>query len=122
MCRSIISEIISDTKSTGTVSTSNMSSLPSASTKKKCSSRRIASSNVDIFKGGNPDLFNKVFVIGGMKASEYDDAYKLLITYLVTKFNHRISGAFELKDANAGRIMLIKPNATNEGKSGAGGI
>ena len=116
MGRSIISEITTDMKSVGTESTSGTSSLSSSSTRKKWNSRRATPTNVETFRGANPDLSNKVFVIGGTQASKYDDAYKAIITYLVTKFDHRVSRAFEMKDANAGLSMLIKPSAPMKDK------
>ena len=59
---------------------------------------------------------NKGFVLGGSQASKYDEAYKAIVTYVVTKFDHRISRDYELKDADAGRSMLTKPNAPMKDK------
>ena len=64
----------------------------------------------DTFKGANSDLYNKVFVVGPTQASKYDEAYKSLITYFGVKYGHRISRAFEQKDADVGRNMLVCPN------------
>ena len=116
MGRSIVSEITTDVKSVGTGSTSGLSSSSSSSTRKKWNSHRPVPSNVETFKGANSDLSKKVFIIGATQASKYDEAYKALITYFVTKFDHRISRAFEMKDANAGRTMLMKPSAPMKDK------
>ena len=66
--------------------------------------------NIDTFKGANLELVNKVFVIGPAQASKYDEAYKVLITYFGSTFDHRVSRAFEQKDSDVGRIMLILPS------------
>ena len=60
--------------------------------------------NTDTFKGANLELANKVFVIGPSQASKYDEAYKALITYFGSKFDHRVSRAFEQKDADVGHV------------------
>ena len=67
--------------------------------------------NIDTFKGANLELVNKVFVIGPSQASKYDEAYKALITYFGSKFDHRVSHAFEQKDSGVVRNMRILSSA-----------
>lgn len=99
MGKSIISDITTDIKSTGTGSTSATSFSSSSggrSTRKKWNNNnKPMTINIDTFKGANLELVNKVFVIGPSQASKYDEAYKALITYFGSKFDHRVSRAFK---------------------------
>ena len=114
MGKSVISDITTDAKSTSTGSTSatSFSSSSGGRQRRKWShNNKPAIMNTVTFKGANLELTKKVFVIVPSQASKYDKAYKALITYFGSKFDHRVSRAFEQKDSDVGRKMLIFPSA-----------
>ena len=104
MGKSIISDITTDIKSVTTGSTSGTSSSSSGgcTTRKKWNAHKPCSINANTFTGANVDLTNKVFIVGAAQASKYDEAYKALVTYFGSKFESRVSQAFEQKDTEFG--------------------
>jgi len=66
---------------------------------------------VPLFKGAISELSGKVFVSEAHQATKYDDAYKSLLSYLGTHFDHRVHQTFEQKDEAVGLALLTKPVA-----------
>ena len=49
--------------------------------------------------------------MGMSQVSQYDEAYKAIMTYFGTTYDHRVQRAFEHKDDSIGLTMLRKPSA-----------
>ena len=49
--------------------------------------------------------------MGMSQASQYDEAYKEIMTYFWTTYDHGVQRAFEHKDDSIGLTMLRKPSA-----------
>ena len=49
--------------------------------------------------------------MGMLQALQYDEAYKILMTYFGTTYDHRVQDAFEYKDDSIGINMLTKSAA-----------
>ena len=64
------------------------------------------------FKGAISKISTKVFVSGPQQASKYDIAYKALLTYFGSHFDHRVHQAFKQKDKAVGLALLKKPTAS----------
>ena len=64
-----------------------------------------------MFKGAIAEISKKVFITGHQQASKYDDAHKILLSYINRNFNHRVHLALEHKDAAAGLALLLKSKA-----------
>ena len=113
--------VVSDiTGSTGTLitSTSNSSSLILGGSRRSRNRNRGSKPQVptrvaikNTFKGAHTKLSGKVFINGPTQAASYDEAYKAIIMYFGSKYDQRVYHAFEQKDANAGRKLLIKSTA-----------
>ena len=91
----------------------NRTSAPSANQKNnKWGTSRNKNSNMNpsalSFKGLNVDLRGKVFVKGPLQAANYDEAYKALLSYIGSKYDHRVYKAFEYKDRAKGSNLLTK--------------
>jgi len=49
--------------------------------------------------------------MGMLQASQYDEAYKAIMTYFETTYDHRVHRDFEHNDASIGLNMLTRPPA-----------
>lgn len=67
--------------------------------------------NQEIFKGSNPSLKGKVFTIGPMQASRYDETLKAILGYVADKFDNRVHISLQHKKISAGKNLLSKPVA-----------
>ena len=47
-------------------------------------------SEIDSFKGAIPELKGKTFTLEATQAAKYDEAVKALMSYISTKFDHRV--------------------------------
>ena len=72
---------------------------------------RTPSSNISTFQGANVDLNGKVFVKGPLQAAKYDEAYKAILTYIGSNYDHRVYKAFDYKDKNKGLNIITTPSA-----------
>ena len=107
----VVSELTGDSKSTTSTALSSASSGLQQRGRKKWNNHRSIPLSVatDTFKGANAELRGKVFVKGASKAAKYDEAYKALVIYFGTKYDHRVYRAFENRDADIGRSTIVKP-------------
>ena len=53
----------------------------------------------------------RTFTLGATQAAKYDEAVKALMSYISTKFDHRVQRAFEERDAQVGKNLLNEPVA-----------
>ena len=56
-------------------------------------------------------LTGKVIMKGTTQATKYNEAYKSLITYVRTTYDHHVRKVFEIKDRSKGIKILTKPSA-----------
>lgn len=63
------------------------------------------------FKDAHAELRRKLFIKGPLQASKYNKAYKAILTYLESKYNHRVYTAFKYKDKNKVTHLFKKPKA-----------
>ena len=112
-----ISELTCDTKSRRSQKTTSTTGTGSESSKYNQNKWVFArknkpdSSTFDNIKGSHPELRGKVFTKGALQASRYDDAYKAILIYVGTKFDHRVFKALEYKDRTKCLSLLSKPKA-----------
>ena len=83
--------------------------ISSLRTKSKPTKWGVARQTVSSFKGAIPELSGKVFVTGPSQATRYDEAYKALLHYFNTKYDHRVHRAFESKDSTIGLALITRP-------------
>ena len=109
-----ITEIMTDTKAgkpTNKIVSSTAPGTNNSRFKSNKWGKRTPSSNTSTFQGANVDLAGKVFVKGPLQAAKYDEAYKAILTYIGSNYDHRVYKAFEYKDKSKGLNLLTKPTA-----------
>ena len=109
-----ITEIMTDTKTSKPTNKIVSDTAPATSNYRLKSNKwgkRTANTNTSTFQGANVDLTGKVFVKGPLQAAKYDEAYKAILTYIGSKYDHRVYKAFEYKDKSKGLNLLTKPTA-----------
>jgi len=109
----VMSDLTGGSKSVGTAATSRSSSSSGepSRVRRKWNNQKHVPFTTDIFTGSNLNLQGKVFIMGMLQASQYDEAYKAIMTYFGMTYDHRVQCAFEHKDASIGLNMLTKPPA-----------
>lgn len=66
---------------------------------------------IETFKGKNGALKGKVFSLGVVQASSYDDTCKAILGYFAEKFNDRVHTSIKHKDKAVGMKLLTTPSA-----------
>ena len=63
------------------------------------------------------NLRGKLFIKGSLPAVKYDKAYKDILTYVGSKYNHHVYKSFEYQGKTKGSSILKKPKAPMVKKS-----
>ena len=104
----VIPNTIDNRKSTSTTEPSKMTNrFP----KKWFTTTRNVVPATPCFKGVASKLSGNICVSSAHQATKYDDTYRTLLSYLITKFDHRVNQAFKKNDEGVGLALLVKPVA-----------
>lgn len=110
---SLIAPTTATDKTNGTTRTSSVSSKPKGKWSIPCN--KIQSCNYVptalSFKGAHVDLYGKLFIKGPLHAAKYDKAYKTILAYIGSNYDHYVYTAFKYKDTANGLGLLTKPSA-----------
>ena len=66
--------------------------------------------NIVTFSGTNVELKSEVFIKGTLQAAKYDEAYKIILNYIILNYNNMVYKAFEYKDRIKESNTLNKPS------------
>jgi len=66
---------------------------------------------IETFKGSNPALNRKLFLISPDQVWKYNDTFKAIIGYVAENYDHRVHTSLQHEDKLVSKKLLAKPSA-----------